>query len=169
MKRDLTVYVSGLYSGTNPQPAIGIARSVRQGFPNANIVGVEYSNAAAEIISSLDSHAGALFSSSYEFPGRYARWDIGFVNPPVRISSRDRQVTTPSPYPPAVPHATLSRASPGILATRRMHLSCRGGVARLAGPFLWPSLLRLQLHPLHSTSWWSSRGTRISPRASFTS
>jgi anthranilate synthase len=56
-------------------------------------VGVDYINAADEIITSLDSHAGVLLSSSYEFPGRYARWDIGFVDPPLRISSRDRLVT----------------------------------------------------------------------------
>jgi diaminopimelate decarboxylase len=43
MKNDLTIYVSGLYSGTNPQPGIGIARSLRAGFPNAKIIGVEYS------------------------------------------------------------------------------------------------------------------------------
>jgi len=33
---------------------------------------------------------GALFSSSYEFPGRYARWTLGFVNPPLRVTGRGR-------------------------------------------------------------------------------
>ncbi|MES2626811.1 MAG: anthranilate synthase component I [Pseudomonadota bacterium] len=56
-------------------------------------IGVDYTNAVEEVITQLDSHPGVLLSSSYEFPGRYARWDIGFANPPVRISSRNRSVT----------------------------------------------------------------------------
>ncbi len=40
----MIIYVSGLYSGTNPQPGVGIARSLRQAFPAAKLVGVEYSN-----------------------------------------------------------------------------------------------------------------------------
>jgi diaminopimelate decarboxylase len=47
--KDLTIYVSGLYSGSNPQPGVGIARSLRQGFPDAKIVGVEYSNRCSGI------------------------------------------------------------------------------------------------------------------------
>jgi diaminopimelate decarboxylase len=49
MRSHLTIYVSGLYSGVNPQPGIGIARSLRQGFPDAEIVGVEYSNRCSGI------------------------------------------------------------------------------------------------------------------------
>ncbi|HEY0111585.1 MAG TPA: ATP-grasp domain-containing protein [Allosphingosinicella sp.] len=41
--------MSGLYSGGNPQPGVGIVRSLRQGFPDAQIVGVEYSNRVAGI------------------------------------------------------------------------------------------------------------------------
>jgi anthranilate synthase len=55
-------------------------------------IGVEYQHAADEIISALDSHPGVMLSSTYEFPGRYARWDIGFAHPPLRISSVDRSV-----------------------------------------------------------------------------
>jgi diaminopimelate decarboxylase len=47
--KDLTIYVSGLYSGTNPQPGVGISRSLRQGFPGAKIIGVEYSNRCSGI------------------------------------------------------------------------------------------------------------------------
>lgn len=47
--KDLTIYVSGLYSGTNPQPGVGICRSLRQGFPEAKIIGVEYSNRCSGI------------------------------------------------------------------------------------------------------------------------
>lgn len=49
MRSGFTVFISGLYSGTNPQPGVGIARSLRQGFPDADIVGVEYSNRCSGI------------------------------------------------------------------------------------------------------------------------
>jgi diaminopimelate decarboxylase len=45
----MKIYVSGLYSGGNPQPGVGIIRSLRQGFPNATLVGVEYSNRVSGI------------------------------------------------------------------------------------------------------------------------
>ncbi|MET0752791.1 MAG: ATP-grasp domain-containing protein [Pyrinomonadaceae bacterium] len=47
--RVMKIYISGLYSGTNPQPGVGIARSLRQAFPQAKIVGVEYSNRCSGI------------------------------------------------------------------------------------------------------------------------
>ena len=49
MTEDLTIYISGLYSGTNPQPGIGIARSIRLAYPDAKIIGVEYSNRCSGI------------------------------------------------------------------------------------------------------------------------
>ena len=49
MTRNLTIYISGLYSGTNPQPGVGIARSLRQAYPNAKLIGVEYSNRCSGI------------------------------------------------------------------------------------------------------------------------
>lgn len=39
------------------------------------------------LLNKLDDHKGALFSSTYEFPGRYSRWDIGFFNPPIEITA----------------------------------------------------------------------------------
>jgi diaminopimelate decarboxylase len=45
----MKIYVSGLYAGGNPQPGVGIVRSVRQGYPTATIVGVEYSNRVSGI------------------------------------------------------------------------------------------------------------------------
>ncbi len=40
----MKIYISGLYCGTNPQPGVGIARSLRAAYPEATLVGVEYSN-----------------------------------------------------------------------------------------------------------------------------
>lgn len=45
----MEIYISGLYSGTNPQPGIGIARSLRAAYPQAKLVGVEYSNRCSGI------------------------------------------------------------------------------------------------------------------------
>lgn len=41
----------------------------------------------------LDSQRGGLLASSYEYPGRYKRWAIGFVNPPLEIVTCDRSFT----------------------------------------------------------------------------
>ena len=40
------------------------------------------------VLDALDSQRGALFASSYEYPGRYTRWDMGFINPPLAIRGR---------------------------------------------------------------------------------
>ncbi|MFN6963690.1 MAG: hypothetical protein ACK4S4_07985 [Pyrinomonadaceae bacterium] len=45
----MKIYVSGLYSGTNPQPGVGIARSLRLAYPEAELIGVEYSNRCSGI------------------------------------------------------------------------------------------------------------------------
>jgi anthranilate synthase len=49
--------------------------------------------AIEEMIDKLDDHRGVLFTSSYEFPGRYARWSLGFVDPPIEISGRSSECT----------------------------------------------------------------------------
>jgi len=45
----MKIYISGLYSGTNPQPGVGIARSIRTAYPKAKLIGVEYSNRCSGI------------------------------------------------------------------------------------------------------------------------
>ncbi|MFI5015876.1 MAG: anthranilate synthase component I, partial [Hyphomicrobiales bacterium] len=40
----------------------------------------------------LDTRRGAVFSSNYEYPGRYTRWDVGFVDPPLSLTARGREV-----------------------------------------------------------------------------
>ncbi|MBA2710409.1 MAG: anthranilate synthase component I [Tatlockia sp.] len=44
-----------------------------------------YENAIEPLIDRLDTHRGGLFASSFEYPGRYTCWDIGFYNPPLAI------------------------------------------------------------------------------------
>jgi anthranilate synthase len=45
--------------------------------------------ATKEVLSRLDSQRGGLLTSNYEYPGRYKKWAIGFVNPPLEISTRE--------------------------------------------------------------------------------
>ncbi|TWG97151.1 anthranilate synthase component I [Mesorhizobium sp. J18] len=49
-----------------------------------------YEGAIEAYIDALDSRRGAVFSSNYEYPGRYTRWDTAIVNPPLVISSHGR-------------------------------------------------------------------------------
>jgi anthranilate synthase len=42
------------------------------------------------IIDALDSQRGVLLASGYDYPGRYTRWDIGFVDPPIMLTARGR-------------------------------------------------------------------------------
>ncbi len=52
----------------------------------------DYSSSMGQLTRELDVHRGLLLSSSFEYPGRYTRRDIGFVNPPLQIVARDRDV-----------------------------------------------------------------------------
>lgn len=58
---------------------IGVRRSVRA---------VDYSSASKQIAYSLNDQRGVLLASGFEYPGRYTRWDIGFINPPIEITAR---------------------------------------------------------------------------------
>ena len=50
-------------------------------------------SAMQEIYDHIDQAKGALFASDYEFPGRYSRWDIGFIDPPLEIISKQRELS----------------------------------------------------------------------------
>src|SRR5262249_47154744 len=43
------------------------------------------------VLDALDSRRGVLLASSYEYPGRYTRWDMGFVDPPLALIARGRE------------------------------------------------------------------------------
>ncbi|MEQ8312567.1 MAG: anthranilate synthase component I [Gammaproteobacteria bacterium] len=53
---------------------------------------LNYRTAIDELAAALNAHRGVLLASSFEYPGRYTRWDIGFINPPVAIVARDRSL-----------------------------------------------------------------------------
>lgn len=52
----------------------------------------EYHGDTDRLAEQLDAHRGALFSSNYEYPGRYTRWEFGFSEPPVMVEARGRQM-----------------------------------------------------------------------------
>jgi anthranilate synthase len=61
---------------------IGVRREIAEGV---------YQPADSALAEALDNGRGVLFSSSFEFPGRYTRWDMGFVDPPLAFTARGRR------------------------------------------------------------------------------
>src|SRR5215469_1204225 len=51
----------------------------------------DYQPADSTLARALDERRGVLFSSSFEFPGRYTRWDMGFVDPPLVFTAPGRR------------------------------------------------------------------------------
>ncbi|BCH31338.1 anthranilate synthase component I [Mesorhizobium sp. L-8-10] len=53
---------------------------------------VPYHGAIEAYLDGLNSRRGAVFSSNYEFPGRYTRWDTAIIDPPLAISAKGRSM-----------------------------------------------------------------------------
>jgi len=49
-----------------------------------------FSRGLAHILKQLDAKRGAYFSSGYEYPERYSRWDVATAAPPIEIVGRER-------------------------------------------------------------------------------
>jgi anthranilate synthase len=62
-------------------------------FVSRSVTNTSIDTAIEEVLVRLDSQRGGLLASSYEYPGRYKRWAIGFVNPPLEIATRDNTFT----------------------------------------------------------------------------
>jgi anthranilate synthase len=50
-----------------------------------------YLDAGSDLIERLSQRRGAYFCSSVEYPGRYTRWDMGFIDPPLVVSAVGRR------------------------------------------------------------------------------
>ncbi|MFZ2299738.1 MAG: anthranilate synthase component I [Candidatus Moraniibacteriota bacterium] len=61
---------------------VSITRSVEE---------VPLESALQRVHGAIDTHCGAIFASGYEYPGRYSRWDIGFVDPPIEFMGYGRR------------------------------------------------------------------------------
>lgn len=53
---------------------------------------LDYVHAMQQLGNSLDQHQGVMLASSFEYPGRYTRWDIGFINPPLQFIGKGREL-----------------------------------------------------------------------------
>src|SRR5271168_2223283 len=79
-----------------------VRREIREGL---------YQPADNALADALDHRRGVLFSSSFEFPGRYTRWDMGFVDPSLALTARGRSFSIDALSPrgcvllPAIAHA----------------------------------------------------------------
>jgi anthranilate synthase len=51
---------------------------------------VPYERGLGHVLKQLDTRRGVYFSSGYEYPERYSRWDVASVAPPLEIVGRDR-------------------------------------------------------------------------------
>lgn len=52
--------------------------------------GADFATANATLVAKLDARKGVYLASNYEYPGRYNRWEFGFVDPPLMIEARGR-------------------------------------------------------------------------------
>ncbi|MEW6185032.1 MAG: anthranilate synthase component I [Thermodesulfobacteriota bacterium] len=50
-----------------------------------------YESALTIPLADIDRYKGAVFASGYEYPGRYSRWDIAFLKPPIEIICYGRE------------------------------------------------------------------------------
>lgn len=53
---------------------------------------VPYKRGLRGLLRDLDQFRGCYFSSGYEYPGRYSRWDFGTVKPPLELIAAGRQM-----------------------------------------------------------------------------
>ena len=62
---------------------IAVTRTVSQ---------VPYRRGLQALLKKMDTQRGIYLSSGYEFPGRYSRWDVGAIAPPLEIIAQGRDV-----------------------------------------------------------------------------
>lgn len=94
---------------------------------------VPYEGAVDGYVAKLDERRGAVFSSNYEYPGRYTRWDTAIVDPPLGISCFGRSLWIEAYNERgevllsfiAERLKTLEDVVPGASAARRLDLTVR--------------------------------------------
>ncbi|CAJ1406810.1 unnamed protein product [Effrenium voratum] len=77
-----------------------------------------------ELSAHLDRSRGVLLSSSYEYPGRYGQWSLGFVDPPVCLEAWSRKFRISAlncrgrPFLPTLLEAL--QATPAVAAVQKV-------------------------------------------------
>lgn len=80
------------------------------------------------LIDRLDNRRGVLLTSTYEYPGRYTRWDIGFSDPPIEIIVRQRRLTVRALNPrgeailPAISHVLRDLPCAHVITSTAGHI-----------------------------------------------
>ncbi len=91
------------------------------------------------LIDRLDSQRGLLLSSSYEYPGRYTRWDMGFVQPPLVLTSAGQDLVVEALNSrgevllPAISRQLANTVGIVGVETEKSRLTC--SVERVSGRF----------------------------------
>ncbi len=85
---------------------------------------IDRRNAVESLVDALDARRGVLLSSNYDYPGRYTRWDLGFVNPPLAFVSRGRTLMV----------TALNERGRVLVEPVRAALSASSAVERIEGP-----------------------------------
>ncbi|WP_414752494.1 anthranilate synthase [Anabaena sp. CCY 9910] len=83
---------------------------------------VKMDTALDEILFHLNQVRGGLLTSSYEYPGRYKRWAIGFINPPLQLTTRENAFTISS----------LNPRGQVLLPTLFQHLSAQSQLQQIS-------------------------------------
>jgi anthranilate synthase len=99
------------------------------------IADVDATPAIESLIDRLDESRGVLLSSSYEVPGRYTRWDLGFTDPMLVITSAGREVRIGAPGPRGeVVLPAIGRALEGHEHIAKMETGQREMVLQVSNP-----------------------------------
>jgi anthranilate synthase len=76
------------------QPPRGVSRFVTAGGIEVTRTVTPFEpTALAGITAQIDERRGGTFSSGMEYPGRYSRWHIGYVDPCIEFAARGRELT----------------------------------------------------------------------------
>src|SRR5271155_1306994 len=57
-----------------------------------SVSNISYSRGLSALLHKLDTQRGVYFSSGYEYPERYSRWDFAAVAPPLEVIAAGRRV-----------------------------------------------------------------------------
>lgn len=95
--------------------------------------------AVRDLTKRLDSVRGVLLSSSYDYPGRYAQWTVGFANPPLSVESWGKRFRIKALNPRGMPFlptiADAVRASSSIVDCKTTPNEINGSICEAEGFF----------------------------------
>jgi anthranilate synthase len=99
----------------------------------------EVSGASDYILERIDYQKGALFSSSYEYPGRYTQWDIGFIEPCLELRARQQEFVikalTPNGHKLLAPVYRCLASNAAVVGLRRTVSAIYGRLRKAEGSF----------------------------------